>query len=735
MQSQTTSFPVPLMVAISCMVLFVAACNPPSEMTATQTQLEPPIITSSPTIDSEPTMMPPSPSPEPTVQTLSPPLRCYYPSDAVITPDGGRIYVPCYATNNLVVVDTTSEQVVDSIDLSPVHELGMHVYDAEITPDGKKIYLGDDLMDIIAVIDTEENEISGVIDFEREGAINAISISPDGQLALVAFEGGNSIGIIDIPTDTVKGFFDVQEAEAFYLVEITSDGNIAYVVSHMHGGRVYILDMSEFKVLGTIDLDIEGDLHPQATMALSPDDRYLYLTSGFNAGGTEQPEVGVNRIIVIDLQEQRQVDAIEILGGPQRITLSADGRFGYVSTFSAGKVVFVDLVERAVLGEFDWGPLYVDQLDFKRYDLRQIVIHPDQARGYLVGWDGGILAGLDLKEMTVTGAIELNPIFGAEPVDILITSDGKKAYLPTWGRYPPNTQDAIVVINLQNNAIEKRIPMDDGPMRPSITADNRFLYVPTGSSTVAVIDTSNDELVRTIVPGPEAHFFTDSAILDAQNKIYVSYASQDGGGGIYVIDLDTESTISEIKVDSPVASLALASDGSHLFANRILDPEGLLIVETTADEIEGSIPPPEGTNHPEVGVFTAVTGVSPDGISVFWGTGPSFVNILDLNQYQVIRTIAIFDELLTGVPIAPSGVGFSPDGSYAYIPCLDAGYMVVWDHSMGELTSAIRVGVNPVAIAISPGGELAYVPNMLSEDISVIDLETLKVVETIWLGQ
>jgi YVTN family beta-propeller protein len=70
----------------------------------------------------------------------------------------------------------------------------------------------------------------------------------------------------------------------------------------------------------------------------------------------------------------------------------------------------------------------------------------------------------------------------------------------------------------------------------------------------------------------------------------------------------------------------------------------------------------------------------------------------------------------------------------AYISCLDAGYMVVWDNNLGEPVAAIRAGVNPTAVAISPGGEFAYVTNMLSEDISVIDLTTLEVIHTIRLG-
>lgn len=734
MSAQRTSLFIRWILTSTFLAITATSCAPMPETGPTESFTDVPERTSAP--PSAIVAAPGSPTPE-VVQAPSfryPLPRCYYPSDALMSNDSRWIYVTCYATNNLIIIDTTTNSAVSSIDLSSVHQLGIHVYDAAMTPDGRKLYLGDDKMDIIAVFDTDNREISKIIDFGREGAVNAITISPDGATALVAFEGGNSIGIVDVPSDSVQGFFDVQENEFFYLVGIRSDGSEAYVVSHAHGGRIYVIGLPDYDVRDIIELDVEGNLHPGGAMVVSPDDRYLYLTSGFNEGGTEQPALGTNQLLVVDLDERRKAGSIEIIGGPQRITLSPDGRIGYVSTFSAAKVVQVDLVERMVVGEFDWGDLYAGQLDAMRYDLRQVVLHPDAERAYLVGWDGGILAFLDLDNLTVSGAIELSPVYGAEPVDILIMPDGNKAYLPTWGRYPPNTQNAIAVVDLQSGEVERRIPIDGEPMKLSLSADGKHLYIPTGASFVAVVDTTIDEQVRSIVPGPAPHFFTDSAILDRMNKLYISYADQAGRGGVYVIDLATESAIADIKVDSGVATLGLSADGLHLYASRILDPEGLLIISTETDEVEGSIPPPEGTNFPEVGVFTSLLGMSPDAIHLFWGTGPSFVNVLDVRQHEILRTIDIFGEILTGLPIAPAGMAFSPDGSFAYIACLDAGFLVIWDIIAGEALAPVRVGVNPLAVATSPDGSRIYVANMRSEDISIIDQESMSVIGTISLG-
>jgi YVTN family beta-propeller protein len=607
----------------------------------------------------------------------------------------------------------------------------MHAYDAAIAPDGSKIYLGDDMMDIIAVVSTETHEITNVIDFGMEGAINSIAVSPNGQLALVAFEGGNNIGVIDLESESVTGQIIAPDQEFFYLAAITSDNNTAYAVSRLNGGRIYVLDVAALEVRQHLDLGIEGYQHPSATLAISPDDRYLYLTSGFNEGGTEQPDVGINRLFIIDLEDLRLDDQIEIRGGPQRITLSPDGLLAYVSTFSAGKVVIVDLEQRTVLDEFDWGALYADDLDFKRYDLRTVVLDPAEGEGHLVGWDGGILAQLDLTNHTITGAIDLNPIHGIEPTDFVISVDGTKAYVPALGRYPPHYQHTINVIDLASHTITKQIPLDGEPMRSVLSPDGSLLYIPTGSSFVAVLDTTSDEIVRTFAPNAAPHFYTNAAVHEGQNKLYISYSSQDGGGGIFVIDMATESLLAEIPSNKSVASLAAPPGRNLVFAGRVLDPEGLLIIDAVTDAVLASITPPPGTDTPEVGVFTAIVGASPDEAHLYWSTGPQFVHVLDLDTLQIQRTIAIFNELLAGLPIAPSGIDFSSDGSMAYISCLDAGYMVVWDNDLDQLLRAVRVGVNPIAAATASGLDYVYVANMLSEDISVIDLTTLEVVDTI----
>lgn len=308
-------------------------------------------------------------SPTPTYPVVQgSPFRGLFPSDVEITPDGTRAYVPCYGSNNVLVIDTTSHEVIDEIDLSRAGPFGLYPIDAVMTPDGKKLYLADDFTGLIGVVDTTTNRATTFVDLAEgwpTGKGNRIAVTPDGRFVYAALES-NQVSVIDVATDTVVGIV-VLEASA-YLVAFSPDSSRAYLVSQPAGGRVYVVDTSTHTVVDRIDLGFEQELQTQASVAVSPDGRELYLTSGFNAGGYEHPEIGLNRVFVIDVTSRSLIDEIKVIGGPHRIHLSPDGRLAYVSTADATTVFALDLVNRVNIGGLDWSSAYQDGFtELKQY--------------------------------------------------------------------------------------------------------------------------------------------------------------------------------------------------------------------------------------------------------------------------------------------------------------------------------------------------------------------------------
>jgi YVTN family beta-propeller protein len=393
------------------------------------------------------------------------------------------------------------------------------------------------------------------------------------------------------------------------------------------------------------------------------------------------------------------------------------------------------LSERVVIGEFDWNGVLSGEASYKRYDLRKFAILPDGKTGYLVSWDGGVLILLDLLALRATDIIDLNPALGAEPVDIVITPDGAKAYVSVWGRFTPGGERHWVgVIDTQTNQVIKQIRIGGMPRHMDINPDGQFVYV-ASSPFVYVIDTQIDEVAAEIIVSGHEISLNDVAVEPNQNKLYVAYTAGDQPGGVFVVDLEAGTVIGNIAVKWRPNAVAVSQDGSQLYVNCILGPHdqgALAVVDTLTDEVLSVIDPPQGANEPEVGTFTSPLALTSDGKHIYWTTGWKWVNVVEADTNRILRTLDV-EVPLPGLPIAPSGIAFISDLSMAYISCLDAGFVASWDIEEGEFAAVMRVGFNPTGIVVTADDQNAYVINMLSEDISVIDLNTHEVVEVIQL--
>ncbi len=82
----------------------------------------------------------------------------------------------------------------------------------------------------------------------------------------------------------------------------------------------------------------------------------------------------------------------------------------------------------------------------------------------------------------------------------------------------------------------------------------------------------------------------------------------------------------------------------------------------------------------------------------------------------------------------PVRIAFTPDGRYAYLTEGAAGTVSVLDVATGKVVDTIPVGRRPWGLALSPDGRRIYTADGRSNQVSVIDAATRKVVATIPVG-
>lgn len=139
--------------------------------------------------------------------------------------------------------------------------------------------------------------------------------------------------------------------------------------------------------------------------------------------------------------------------------------------------------------------------------------------------------------------------------------------------------------------------------------------------------------------------------------------------------------------------------------------------------------------YAESSTLNSLTVVVPDGVT----SGPVSVSYggttdaITLELYDVLPSV---DPAVsrTVAESAPRDVEISPDGGTAYVTNTGSGTVSVLDIGTGDILESIRVGDQPLKVVLSPDGSRIYVSNFGSHTVSIISTATMTVLETIDVG-
>jgi YVTN family beta-propeller protein len=108
------------------------------------------------------------------------------------------------------------------------------------------------------------------------------------------------------------------------------------------------------------------------------------------------------------------------------------------------------------------------------------------------------------------------------------------------------------------------------------------------------------------------------------------------------------------------------------------------------------------------------------------------------NEYE--NTVSVIDtatNIVTGIVKVgsnPVGVAVSPDGKKAYAVNEGSNSVSVIDMATNNIIATVSVGTNPNGVAVAPDGTKVYVANHRSDNVSVIDTVTNNVTATVDIG-
>ncbi|NOY36383.1 MAG: hypothetical protein GXO83_02285 [Chlorobi bacterium] len=344
-----------------------------------------------------------------------------------------------------------------------------------------------------------------------------LAVSPDGSKLYVVAQEGNALLVVDNQSDQVTDKIPVGLQP--HSVVINRDGNTAFV-SNEWADNVYEIDLPSLKVTDTL---ITGN--GPAGMVLSKDEKFLYVVDSYS-----------NEVSIIDLNTKTEKKRLVAGNNPVGAALSPSGDLVYVTSRRilprpyrapiSTEMTVIDAAKQRVIERKKFRDAYImENVTFSPTgDLAvATLIRPKNLMPSIQVEQGWMMTyGMGIIEPGKNGRIfqlltdEPNAYY-SDPFDVVVTPDGKKAFISNSG------VDVITVIDLNkvrkllatstpemlktysdhlgisSRYVLKRIRTGANPKGMVLSPDGKHLYVTERlEDKVAVINTETLEIEKQI---------------------------------------------------------------------------------------------------------------------------------------------------------------------------------------------------------------------------------------------
>lgn len=285
------------------------------------------------------------------------------------------------------------------------------------------------------------------------------------------------------------------------------------------------------------------------------------------------------------------------------------------------------------------------------------------------------LAILDAATMRVTGKVPV----GDSPHEVVISADGKRAYVANYGAQTPGS--SISIIDLVGKKEIKRIDTG-GFLRPHgiVEMDGNIYFTSETSRTVARYNPAKDAIDWAMGTGQSA---THMLVISTDKKrLFTANIASDTVTAINLGAPPNRENIVQIAVGKQPEAIDISPDGKEVWVG--LNAEGAIdIVDTATNKFKEKIKLGERPYRVE---FT------PDGKRVF-ATVPNTkeIVVLDAATRKEIKRMK-----LDGTPL---GLVFSADGKTAFVSVVQTDGVLKIDTEKFEILGRAETGNAPDGLA------------------------------------
>jgi YVTN family beta-propeller protein len=277
---------------------------------------------------------------------------------------------------------------------------------------------------------------------------------------------------------------------------------------------------------------------------------------------------------------------------------------------------------------------------------------------------------------------------GVNGHEAAVSSDGRFVYVPIYGNSgvgkPGTDGSTIDVVDTGERRLAATIDLGK-PVRPHAArfGPGGFLYVSSElDNTLKIVDVAAQKVVGEIPTAqPQSHMLVISP--DGRR----AYTANVGAGNISVLDIPGRKVLSVIPVAKTIQRISISTDGRRLFTHDQNESRLAMIdLAKVAENPDGVAMKPEDAQPairwvplPDVAYASATT---PDGKWLLVACPKKHLLLaIDLATLSFTKTFEL--------PGSPSEILVRPDGSEAFMSCMDSGKIAVVDLRNWQLQDPI----------------------------------------------
>jgi len=608
-----------------------------------------------------------------------------YPVAVAYDSANGYVYVANYGSNNVAVINATTDKVVDwvPVGVSP----DALVYDNA----NGYVYVANynyDAPGNVTVINGATDKVVGSIGVDNfpdavafDSGTGCLYVVSEGKYPVYA----GTVTVINGAKDKVVGSVPVG-TEPWAVAYDGSNGDL--YVANGGSNNVTIVNGATNKAVGSVPAGTEPD-----AVAYDRSNGYLYVVNEWTDNATVTN--GPGNLTVINGATDQIVGSVPVGFQPVDVALDSSNGYLYVANMDIGpgygtdpdggpgNLTVVDGSTDAVVGSVPVSPI----------DAWPDAVAYDSGNGDLYVANGGS------NNVTIVNGATNTPI-GTVTLDTFpdaVVYDSANGYLFVADRRP-NGEWAI---NGSTDAVVRSVPGGPGLGRGTHgeaydTANGDIYVADCDNDNVSVINGSRSTVVGSVPVG----WCPDAVAYDSANG-YI-YVTDSSSSNVTVIDGSTGKTVGSVSVGPTPDAVAYDSANGHLYVADEGDDYGA----------PGNVEVINGSTDQVVGRIGGIQGP----VAVAYDSSNGYVYVANGGLHVIDGAT---DQVVGSVPVVAEAVAYDSANGFVYVAGDDN--VTAINGATDTVAGSVVVGYGPVALAYDGANGYVYVVNEGSGSVSIIE--------------